>query len=220
MLSGEVKISHQYSGYIVSKNYWSQRKTSGELLRGKYTRAPLQFQSPKISYHSDFLLYPSRRKALRQNILKLMSESGCTRKVSMFNLKVFVLNLSESLICLELAWDCKLHGLPRRILLLGLVLWTLIPLLLLLFTVKVKDNHYMHTSSLQFKGTLELNCNFFSKAIVSILVQAPVISQKKCHHQYCFLLLNQQSGTYYNYFALAHLCSDPEWLSSSLYGLL
>lgn len=58
----EKKILNEYSGHISSKNYRSQRKTSRELLRGKYRRAPLQFQSPKISYQSSFFSYPSRRE--------------------------------------------------------------------------------------------------------------------------------------------------------------
>lgn len=82
---------------------------------------------------------PADMKVLRQNILQLMFESGCTRKASMFY-------LSESLICLELAWDYKLHGFPTRILVQGLVLWTLIPLLILLLMTKIKDNYFMHTT--------------------------------------------------------------------------
>lgn len=46
--------------------------------------------------------------------------------------------------------------------------------------MQVKENRYMRTSRLQRTGRLELNCSFFSKAMVSILVQAPVSSQMVC----------------------------------------
>lgn len=89
------------------------------------------FSHQRLAIKAISFCIPADMKVLRQNILQLMFESGCTRKVSMFN-------LSESLICLELAWDYKLPGLPTRILLWGLVLWTLIPLLILLLMTKVK----------------------------------------------------------------------------------
>lgn len=41
------------------------------------------------------------------------------------------------------------------------MLWTLIPLLILLSVMMVQDNYYIYTSSLQLKGTLELNSNHF-----------------------------------------------------------
>lgn len=79
---------------------------------------------------------------------------------------------SESFICLGLAWDCKLHGIPTRILLLGLVFWTLIPLLILMFTMKVKDYYYMHTSR-----PLNSTATSSSETVGSILGQVLVIAQ-------------------------------------------